>query len=93
MCTGDNIRTAISVARECGMVGHHTKVYMPAYIQNEAEEDQSTQSIKDLQWTDVENENEMLDSYSLEVRVRKNNNLLTIILMVLPFFFTADYQK
>lgn len=32
MCTGDNIRTAISVGRECGMVSESAKVYMPTFL-------------------------------------------------------------
>jgi cation-transporting ATPase 13A2 len=31
MCTGDNVRTAISVARECGLVSHSANVYIPSF--------------------------------------------------------------
>lgn len=35
MVTGDNPRTAISVARECGMVGPSAHVFMPTFVQGE----------------------------------------------------------
>jgi cation-transporting ATPase 13A3/4/5 len=31
MVTGDNVRTAISVARECGLVSHSASVYIPTF--------------------------------------------------------------
>lgn len=31
MCTGDNIRTGISVGRECGMISPSARVYMPVF--------------------------------------------------------------
>lgn len=32
MVTGDNVRTAISVARECGLVSHSASVYIPSFV-------------------------------------------------------------
>ncbi|KNZ61394.1 uncharacterized protein VP01_1406g3 [Puccinia sorghi] len=32
MCTGDNIRTAISVGRDCGMIEDSMRVYLPTFI-------------------------------------------------------------
>jgi cation-transporting ATPase 13A3/4/5 len=31
MCTGDNIRTAISVGRDCGMIEESMRVYLPTF--------------------------------------------------------------
>ena len=31
MCTGDNILTAISVARECGLIDHNAHVFIPHF--------------------------------------------------------------
>jgi magnesium-transporting ATPase (P-type) len=31
MCTGDNIRTAISVGRDCGMIEDSMRVYLPTF--------------------------------------------------------------
>ena len=62
MVTGDNIRTAVSVARECGMVNYHDHVYMPTF----KEGDMSTpKSI--IEWNHVEDERLKLDPYSLKV--------------------------
>lgn len=33
MCTGDNVLTAISVAKECHMVGENTKIFVPRFEQ------------------------------------------------------------
>jgi cation-transporting ATPase 13A2 len=62
MCTGDNIRTAVSVARECGIVGHHTAVYMPTFVSGSEIGPRS-----EIQWFDVEKEDRLLDPYSLKV--------------------------
>lgn len=35
MVTGDNVRTAISVARECGLVSHSASVYIPTFAKGE----------------------------------------------------------
>lgn len=35
MVTGDNVRTAISVGRECGMVSMTTRVYLPTFLKGE----------------------------------------------------------
>jgi cation-transporting ATPase 13A2 len=36
MVTGDNVRTAISVGRECGMVSMTTRVYLPTFLKGES---------------------------------------------------------
>ncbi|KAM0791677.1 hypothetical protein ACM66B_003953 [Microbotryomycetes sp. NB124-2] len=60
MVTGDNVRTAISVARECGMVQQLGRVYLPSFIKGNAQTPRST-----IEWTDVEDESRKLDAYSL----------------------------
>lgn len=62
MCTGDNVRTAVSVGRECGMVPEHARVYIPAFVSG----DQMT-ARSELEWTDVEDSSYKLDSYGLMV--------------------------
>jgi len=62
MCTGDNIRTAVSVGRECGMVPEHARVYIPSFKVG----DQTTPHSQ-LEWTDVEDEDYKLDAYGLMV--------------------------
>lgn len=63
MCTGDNIRTAISVGRECGMVDEEAKVYMPVFTKGSQSEPNSV-----IDWHDIEDESAKLDPYSLMVR-------------------------
>ncbi|KAK4050588.1 hypothetical protein OIV83_003314 [Microbotryomycetes sp. JL201] len=60
MVTGDNVRTAISVARECGMVHQLSRVYLPSFLKGNAQTPRST-----VEWTDVEDESRKLDAYSL----------------------------
>ena len=63
MVTGDNPRTAISVARECGMVGQSAHVFMPTF----AEGDQrSPRAVVD--WSSVDDDRIKLDAYNLQPR-------------------------
>lgn len=62
MCTGDNIRTAVSVGRECGIMPENARVYIPSF----AFGDQTTPK-SELVWTDVEDDEYRLDSYGLTV--------------------------
>lgn len=63
MCTGDNIRTAVSVGRECGIVPENARVYIPTFISGD-----ETQPNSELIWTDVEDDDYHLDAYGLTVR-------------------------
>jgi len=60
MCTGDNIRTAISVGRDCGMIEDYTRVYLPTFISGSSTIPDST-----IAWFDIDNESALLDPYSL----------------------------
>ena len=42
MCTGDNILTAISVARECHLIDRTAHCFVPHFVQGKAREDQRT---------------------------------------------------
>lgn len=35
MVTGDNILTAVSVARECGLLDRHAQCYVPRFLQGQ----------------------------------------------------------
>ncbi|GAA5929875.1 putative acid anhydride hydrolase [Sporobolomyces koalae] len=61
MVTGDNVRTAISVGRECGMILPTSRIYLPAFLKGNSSTPRST-----LEWTDVDDETRKLDSYSLK---------------------------
>ncbi|KAH8923688.1 hypothetical protein BT69DRAFT_143159 [Atractiella rhizophila] len=60
MCTGDNIRTGISVARECGMISEGAHVYLPSFVRGGPEDPESV-----ISWTDVDRPRKRLDHYSL----------------------------
>ncbi len=61
MATGDNPRTAISVARECGMVGQSTQVYLPNFLRGNGKSPDAA-----LEWFNVDDERLKLDPYSLK---------------------------
>ncbi|KAL8278174.1 hypothetical protein RQP46_009347 [Phenoliferia psychrophenolica] len=61
MVTGDNVRTAISVGRECGMVTQTCRIFLPTFLKGSSTTPRSV-----IEWTDVENESRKLDPYSLK---------------------------
>ncbi|EGG03284.1 uncharacterized protein MELLADRAFT_22371, partial [Melampsora larici-populina 98AG31] len=60
MCTGDNIRTGISVGRECGMISPSARVYMPVFASGSQAVAGST-----IMWFDIDTESKRLDPYTL----------------------------
>ncbi|KAG8905466.1 hypothetical protein FRB99_008907 [Tulasnella sp. 403] len=61
MVTGDNPRTAVSVARECGLVSQSAHVFYPEFIEGNAQTRESR-----LEWSSVDDSSLKLDSYSLK---------------------------
>ncbi|GAA5917468.1 hypothetical protein JCM6882_006480 [Rhodosporidiobolus microsporus] len=61
MVTGDNVRTAISVGRECGMILPTSRVFLPTFAKGAA----STPRAQ-IEWTDIDDETRKLDPYSLQ---------------------------
>lgn len=61
MVTGDNVRTAISVARECGLISHSASVYIPTFIPGTGFGEESR-----LDWSSVDDERHKLDEYTLK---------------------------
>lgn len=61
MATGDNHRTAISVARECGLIGQSMHVFVPSFATGNAQTPASV-----LAWTSIDDELFKLDPYSLK---------------------------
>jgi cation-transporting P-type ATPase 13A2 len=57
---GDNVLTAISVSRECGLVNHDAEIYAPRFVTGEA-------SVKDscVVWESVVTEGQTLDAEAL----------------------------
>ncbi|GJJ06581.1 hypothetical protein Clacol_000774 [Clathrus columnatus] len=60
MVTGDNVRTAISVARECGMISQSAHIFCPAFVVGNS----SARNSK-LEWSSVDDNSLKLDNYSL----------------------------
>ncbi|WVR06383.1 hypothetical protein IAU60_003414 [Kwoniella sp. DSM 27419] len=66
MVTGDNVRTAISVARECGLVSHSASVYIPTFVPGTGTADGAQ-----LDWSSVDDERHKLDEYTLKPLVNQ----------------------
>ncbi|KAL1412859.1 hypothetical protein Q8F55_000608 [Vanrija albida] len=60
MVTGDNVRTAISVARECGLISHSASVYIPTFIPGTGNTEEAR-----LDWSSIDDESHRLDEYTL----------------------------
>ncbi|KAK0551268.1 hypothetical protein OC846_001097 [Tilletia horrida] len=61
MVTGDNPQTAVSVARECGMVGQSAHVFMPTFIQGSSRHPRAV-----IEWTSLDDDRVRLDPYTLK---------------------------
>ncbi|KAL2836265.1 hypothetical protein BJX68DRAFT_250883 [Aspergillus pseudodeflectus] len=60
MCTGDNILTAVSVARECGIIGLEEQCYIPRFVEGNAHQPSGS-----LSWESVSDPSLKLDSHTL----------------------------
>ncbi|KAK1240625.1 hypothetical protein MKX07_004653 [Trichoderma sp. CBMAI-0711] len=60
MVTGDNILTAVSVARECGLLDRHTHCFVPRFLHGD-----SRDPTAELQWESIDNSIYLLDKTSL----------------------------
>jgi len=61
MVTGDNVRTAISVARECGLVSHSASVYIPTFVPGTGNSENAQ-----LDWASVDDDKQRLNEYTLK---------------------------
>ncbi|KAG0052662.1 hypothetical protein BGZ83_002319 [Gryganskiella cystojenkinii] len=61
MCTGDNVLTAISVSKECGLISRTKDVYAPRFIVGN-----STTEFSKIVWENVEDGSKVLDPVSLK---------------------------
>ncbi|KAK5166268.1 uncharacterized protein LTR77_008529 [Saxophila tyrrhenica] len=61
MCTGDNILTAISVARECGLIDRNAHCFVPHF-----EEGDAHTPLAKLTWESVDNPVYQLDEHTLK---------------------------
>ncbi|KAJ2900185.1 hypothetical protein MKZ38_002544 [Zalerion maritima] len=60
MCTGDNILTAISVARECGLIDKTAHCFVPHFAQGD-----SRDKYAELKWESIDNSGFQLDPKTL----------------------------
>lgn len=66
MCTGDNILTAVSVAKECSLINDSTKVYIASFnFKNPAFDDSPAQGRPLIVWNEVDNPDLQLDAITL----------------------------
>ncbi|KAI9025770.1 putative P-type ATPase [Phycomyces nitens] len=65
MCTGDNVLTAVSVSRECGLVDQGSEIYIPKFLKGS-----STEPDSQLTWESVLHEGDELDRDTLQPRRR-----------------------
>ncbi|OJT09471.1 hypothetical protein TRAPUB_14051 [Trametes pubescens] len=61
MITGDNALTAVSVARECGLINPAAHVFSPIFIRGNA-----SSPLSKLEWASMEESSWKLDDYSLK---------------------------
>ncbi|KAF9915959.1 hypothetical protein BX616_004966 [Lobosporangium transversale] len=61
MCTGDNVLTAISVSRECGLISRTKQVYAPRFMSGEP-----TAENPKVIWENIDDSRKTLDSLTLK---------------------------
>ncbi|KAF9147252.1 hypothetical protein BG015_011143 [Linnemannia schmuckeri] len=61
MCTGDNVLTAISVSRECGLINKAREVYTPRFVSGD-----SVTETSEIVWENIDNERMILDPVTLK---------------------------
>ncbi|KAI8989576.1 hypothetical protein BDB01DRAFT_782373 [Pilobolus umbonatus] len=69
MCTGDNVLTAISVARECGLIDQSAEVYIPVFLKGSSVDPDS-----ELNWESVVQEGRELSTDTLQPCIREGSN-------------------
>ncbi|RIA92920.1 hypothetical protein C1645_819991 [Glomus cerebriforme] len=69
MCTGDNVLTAVSVSRECGLINKNTKTYIPRFI-----EGSSVSPRAEIAWENLDDPKDFLDSKTLKPLIQSVSN-------------------
>ncbi|KAJ1023230.1 hypothetical protein NDA16_003383 [Ustilago loliicola] len=62
MCTGDSVLTAVSVAKECGILSANAHIYTPRIAHKQLEK--GSEAV--VEWVSVDNEQDRLDPYTLD---------------------------
>ncbi|CED85070.1 ca-transporting atpase [Phaffia rhodozyma] len=71
MVTGDNVRTAVSVARECGLVSQSASIFLPNFLEGSPDNPNSL-----IEWTSVDDDDFKLDSYTMKPVPRQQTQLV-----------------
>ncbi|CAB4425373.1 unnamed protein product [Rhizophagus irregularis] len=69
MCTGDNVLTAVSVSRECGLVNKNTKTYIPRFT-----EGSSVTPRAEIVWENLDDPKDLLNSKTLKPLTQRESN-------------------
>ncbi|CAI2162186.1 8461_t:CDS:10 [Funneliformis geosporum] len=83
MCTGDNVLTAISVSRECGLINKNTKAYVPRFIQGS-----SITPRAEIAWESLDDPKDVLDSKTLKPLIQPPSNFSNEY----PMINSCDYD-
>jgi len=62
MCTGDNVLTAVSVSKECGLINKAREVYTPRFVSGD-----SLTETSEIVWENIDNDRMILDPVTLKV--------------------------
>ncbi|CBQ68692.1 conserved hypothetical protein [Sporisorium reilianum SRZ2] len=63
MCTGDSVLTAVSVAKECGILSANAQVYTPR-VAHKPDPEKGADAV--VEWVSVDDEQNKLDAYTLD---------------------------
>ncbi|ORX82959.1 hypothetical protein K493DRAFT_240394 [Basidiobolus meristosporus CBS 931.73] len=75
MCTGDNVLTAISVSKECGLVHPEAEVYVPRFTQGSSNTPRSI-----ISWENIDGKRSTLDAITLRPVEHRNTPYRTSFL-------------
>lgn len=81
---GDNVLTAVSVSRECGLVDYGAEIYVPRFLSGSSTDPQSK-----LTWESVLNEGHTLYSDTLEVSLCNGYNHVLCRMLIFVLFSIA----
>ncbi|TKY89717.1 hypothetical protein EX895_001502 [Sporisorium graminicola] len=74
MCTGDSVLTAVSVAKECGILGANADVYTPRLAHKQQWAEKAHGEAAAVEWVSVDDERSKLDAYTLDPEPRDGSS-------------------
>jgi len=91
MCTGDNILTAISVAKECGMIDKTIPVLFPVV-------EEGCKSVYDVEWFCVADEDYIFDKLKMQLYCESNRSVAPEFVVAVEgkefnYFKQSNYQS